>query len=226
MSFFVTGIDTAVGKTHVATQLLLAARAAGLRCAGMKPICCGDRADAEQLLAASSDGLTIDEVNPIWFKTPAAPFAASLIEQTTVNEKALIDRLRDLEKRFEVVVVEGVGGWLVPIRANFYVSDLAAKMGLPVLIIAMNRLGCLNHTMLTVQGVKSAGLVCAGVVMNELHAVSDIATNTNIEVLRKLIDVPVLPVPLAGDLTPKWMEVLGIRVSPSGASSVVHGTHV
>lgn len=88
MNFFVTGTGTGIGKTHVVTQLLLAARAAGMRCAGLKPICCGDRADAVQVLAASSDRLTIDEVNPVWFKTPVAPYAAWLIEQTKVDENA------------------------------------------------------------------------------------------------------------------------------------------
>ena len=74
MSFFVTGIDTGVGKTHTIVQLLRLLRGSGMRCAGMKPICCGDRRDAELLLAAGMDGLTINEVNPLWLKTPAAPF--------------------------------------------------------------------------------------------------------------------------------------------------------
>ncbi|MBA2585157.1 MAG: dethiobiotin synthase [Chthoniobacterales bacterium] len=77
MSFFLTGTDTGVGKTFCAIQLLRLGREAGLRCAGMKPICCGDRSDAERLLAASSEGLTIDELNPVWLKTPVAPFAAT-----------------------------------------------------------------------------------------------------------------------------------------------------
>lgn len=210
MSFFITGTDTAVGKTHVAKQLLLTARAAGLRSAGLKPICCGDRADAEQLLAASSDGLTIDEVNPLWFKTPLAPFAASLIEQRAVDAIALVEGLRDLESRFDTVVVEGAGGWLVPIRADFYMSDLAAKMGLPVLIVALNRLGCLNHTLLTIKSVEATGLTCAGIVMNELPGAPDLASNTNIEVLQKLIDVPMLPVPIPGELAPAWAGLLRI----------------
>lgn len=78
MSFFLTGTDTGVGKTFCAIQLLRLGREAGLRCAGMKPICCGDRGDAERLLAASSEGLTIDELNPVWLKTPVAPFAATV----------------------------------------------------------------------------------------------------------------------------------------------------
>ena len=166
MNLFLTGTDTGVGKTHTAVQLLRAGRAAGLRCAGMKPICCGDRDDALQLLAASSEGLTIDELNPVWLKTPAAPFSASLIEQVEIDDKQLIEKLHALEERFDCVVVEGVGGWLVPIRRDFFVADLAALVNLPVVVVAMNRLGCLNHTILTVRSVVAHGLVCAGVVLN------------------------------------------------------------
>ena len=80
MSLFITGTDTGVGKTHIAARLLHLLRASGMRCAGMKPICCGDRRDAEALLAAGSDCVTIDEVNPVWLKTPAAPIVGSLTE--------------------------------------------------------------------------------------------------------------------------------------------------
>ncbi len=81
MSLFITGTDTGVGKTNTAVQLLRLLRAAGRTCAGMKPICCGDRRDAELLLAAGSDGLTIDDVNPVWLKTPAAPIVGSLVKR-------------------------------------------------------------------------------------------------------------------------------------------------
>ena len=84
MSLFVTGTDTGVGKTHTVIQLLRLLRASGARCAGMKPICCGDRRDAELLLAAGSGGLTIDEINPVWLKTPVAPLAAAHIEHAKI----------------------------------------------------------------------------------------------------------------------------------------------
>jgi dethiobiotin synthetase len=219
MSLFLTGTDTGVGKTYTAVQLLRAGRDAGLRCAGMKPICCGDRDDAQQLLAASSEGLTIDELNPIWLKTPAAPFSASLIEQVEIEEQQLIEKLRALEERFDAVVVEGVGGWLVPIRRDFFVADLAALMKLPVLVVAMNRLGCLNHTILTVRSVLAHGLVCAGVILNTPEGVSDIASTTNADILRQVVDVPIvssLPTDGAG-LSPEWREITGFpaaRVIP------------
>ncbi len=211
MSVFVTGTDTGVGKTHTAVQLLRAGRASGLRCAGMKPICCGDRNDAKRLLAASSKGLTIDEINPVWLKTPAAPLSASLIEQVVIDEQRLVDALRRLEDGFDFVLVEGVGGWLVPIRRDFFMSDLAAQMKLPVLVVAQNRLGCLNHTSLTVRSVVEHGLVCAGVVLNETAGLTDIAANTNADILRQILDVPILPMLAeeAAELTPEWRTAVG-----------------
>jgi dethiobiotin synthetase len=182
----------------------------------MKPICCGDRDDAQLLLAASSEGMTIDELNPVWLKTPAAPFSASLIEQVEIDEHQLVEKLRALEERFDSVVVEGVGGWLVPIRRDFFVADLAALMKLPVLVVALNRLGCLNHTILTVRSIVGRGLVCAGVVLNSPEGLSDIASTTNADILRQILEVPIvsaLPEEAAG-LSPEWRQITGFPVSP------------
>jgi dethiobiotin synthetase len=211
MNLFLTGTDTGVGKTHTAVQLLRAGRASGLRCAAMKPICCGDRNDAERLLGASSEGLTIDEINPVWLKTPAAPLSASLIEHVVIDEGRLVDALCKLEARFDFVLVEGVGGWLVPIRRDFFVSDLAAQMKLPVMVVAQNRLGCLNHTSLTVRSVLEHGLVCAGVVLNDTAGPADIAATTNADILRQILGVPILPMLAdeAVELTPEWRAAVG-----------------
>lgn len=192
MSLFVTGTDTAVGKTFTITQLLRLLRAAGKSCAGFKPICCGDRRDAELLLAASSNGLTIDEINPLWLKTPAAPLTASQVEEVKIDIELLLAALRALQQRVHYVFVEGVGGWLVPIRADYFVSDLAAEMGLPVLVVAQNRLGCLNHTMLTVRSIANEALHCAGVALNSWLVESDVAVATNARILEKIANIPVL----------------------------------
>lgn len=192
VSLFVTGTDTAVGKTFTITQLLRLLRAAGKSCAGFKPICCGDRRDAELLLAASSNGLTIDEINPLWLKTPAAPLTASQVEEVKIDIELLLAALRALQQRVHYVFVEGVGGWLVPIRADYFVSDLAAEMGLPVLVVAQNRLGCLNHTMLTVRSIANEALHCAGVALNSWLVESDVAVATNARILEKIANIPVL----------------------------------
>ena len=210
MSLFITGTDTGVGKTHAAVQLLRLLGASGMRCAGMKPICCGDRRDAELLLTAGSDGLTIDEINPVWLKTPAAPFAAARIEQVKIDIECIVAALRALQDRVEHVVVEGVGGWLVPIRADYFVSDLAVEMKLPVLVVALNRLGCLNHTALTVRSIGEHGLPCAGIVLNELPGATDLATATNGDILQEIMDVPLLPGLLEemNELPPEWRRMM------------------
>jgi dethiobiotin synthetase len=193
VGLFITGTDTGVGKTHTLSQLLRLLRNSGVSCAGMKPICCGDRRDAEILLAASSEGLTIDEINPVWLKTPVAPLVASQIEHVDIDIDLILAAFAVLKKRVDQVLVEGVGGWLVPIRPDYFISDLAVEMKLPVIVIAQNRLGCLNHTALTVRSVIDHGLNCAAVVLNEPLSQNDIATRTNPDILRTIIKAPVLP---------------------------------
>jgi dethiobiotin synthetase len=192
VSLFITGTDTGVGKTYTAVRLLQLLRASGESCAGMKAICCGDRRDAELLLAAGSDGLTIDAVNPVWLKTPAAPIVGSLMEKVDIDIDHILAAFHSLQNRVEHVIVEGTGGWMVPIQRNYFVSDLAAAMKLPVLAVASNRLGCLNHAVLTVQSILGHRLRCAGLALNNAQETDDIAALTNADILRKILDVPLL----------------------------------
>jgi len=192
VSVFVTGTDTGVGKTQFTVWLLKCLRGCGMRCAGYKPICCGDRDDAVRLQAASSPGLTIDEVNPVWLRTPAAPLTAARAEGRKIDLLALREGFARLSPRFDFVVVEGVGGWMVPITARYFSNDLAVDLRLPVIVVAENRLGCLNHILLTVRAIESAGLKCAGVVLNDLAKESDLAMTTNAEILRSCLTLPIL----------------------------------
>ena len=214
MSLFVTGTDTGVGKTHTVVQLLRLLRASGKTCAGFKPICCGDRHDAGLLLGAGSKGFTIDEINPLWLKTPLAPFAAALAEKVKIDIEQLIAAFEALQKRVDHVLVEGVGGWMVPIRADYFVSDLAAALKLPVLIVAQNRLGCLNHTALTVRSVADYGLRCIGVALNTPPQADDAATKTNADILREIVDAPVLPglTEKMTELPSDWCRIFDSRV--------------
>lgn len=192
MSVFITGTDTGVGKTSFTVWLLQRLREGGVSCAGYKPICCGDRDDAVQLHAAGTPGLTIDEINPLWLRTAAAPLAAAQAEGREIDLARLREGFFRLRERCDFIAVEGVGGWMVPIKADYLSSDLARELGLPVVVIALNRLGCLNHTLLTIRAVESAGLPCAGVVLNQLAPDSEVATGTNAEILRDCMGLPVL----------------------------------
>ena len=187
MSLFLTGTGTGVGKTFIAIQLLEWLHAHGIRAVGMKPICCGDREDAHRLLAASAEGLSIDELNPVWLQSPVAPSVAAQIEQVEIDLRKIQDHFHDLTERFDAVIVEGVGGWLVPIKSDFFVSDLAKQFNLPVAIVAQNQLGCLNHILLTLESVRQGGIACAGVVLNQADGPVDLAKSTNKAELRRLL---------------------------------------
>jgi dethiobiotin synthetase len=195
VNLFLTGTDTNVGKTYVATRLVRALRKAGLDCVGMKPICCGDREDSEALHLAGEGAIALNDVNPVWLRAPAAPYAAAMIENRTVDLSLIRETFARLRAAHGSLIVEGVGGWRVPITRDFFVSDLATEMGLPVAIVVANRLGALNHTLLTVEAVRASGLVCAGLILNQVSRTDDkdaVATATNRSVLEEITRLPVL----------------------------------
>lgn len=192
MSIFVTGTDTGVGKTSFTVWLLRELSARGIRCAGYKPICCGDRDDAVQLHAAGSSGLTIDEVNPVWLQTPAAPLTAARAENRVIELPSLREGFVRLKAKVDFVAVEGVGGWMVPITSDYFSSHLAADLALPVAVVAQNRLGCLNHIFLTVRAIEAAGLKCVGVILNDFTQESDVAMRTNAEILQSCLSLPIV----------------------------------
>jgi dethiobiotin synthetase len=193
MNYFITGTDTGIGKTFVTSLLVRGLRKAGLDAVGMKPICCGDRADAELLVEAADNQVSVDEINPWWLQVPASPYTASMVEERMIDVPEILRAYSRLRKAHRSVLVEGVGGWMVPIRRDYFVSDLAADIGLPVVVVVGNRLGALNHALLTVQSIKASGQTCAGIILNQCDPEMDlIAGTTNRAVLEHLLDVPIL----------------------------------
>jgi dethiobiotin synthetase len=195
MNFFLTGTDTGVGKTYVACTLVREWRQEGRDAVGLKPICCGDRGDAVALQAAGGNRLALETVNPVWLATPAAPYAASLLESRPVNFELIRSACRAAQAGHDHVLVEGVGGWFVPITREYFMSDLAAELGWPVIVVVANRLGALNHTLLTVRAIQAQGLTCAGVIINESIPASlnnALITSGNRLILETILDVPVL----------------------------------
>lgn len=194
---FITGTDTGVGKTRVAAMLVRALRSAGaasVDAVGFKPICCGGREDAELLAEASGGAVALNDVNPVWLRPPVAPYTAAMIEGRTVDVALVREKFTQLRAAHAAVIVEGAGGWLVPVARNFLMADLAAEFALPVLVVAANRLGVINHTLLTVAAIQARGLRCVGVLLNQVQspADDDAAVLTNASVLGELLDVPLL----------------------------------
>jgi dethiobiotin synthetase len=165
-SFFITGTDTGVGKTWFTCWLVRTWRARGVAAAALKPISTGDREDALLLRAASCEVLALDEINPIHFRDPLAPLLAARAENRSIDFPALNRAIEALRARFSHLAVEGVGGWRVPLAPGYEVRDWARDLGLPVVVVARGTLGTLNHTLLTVESISSAGLACAGIVVN------------------------------------------------------------
>jgi dethiobiotin synthetase len=183
MNLFITGTDTNAGKTFVTALLTRALRARGFETIALKPLCSGERSDVEILQAASDHRLTLDETNPIWLREPAAPLVAARLENRTLSLEPLVAWFRNLSHKHQSLLVEGAGGWLVPITPKATIADFAARLALPVVPVVANRLGCINHTLLTLESIRARGLQCPGIVLNTLSTTEDIATRTNREIL-------------------------------------------
>lgn len=171
-----TGTDTGVGKTEVACALLRSARAMGHVAAGMKPVAAGVHgtgrrrvnADVEALAAASALRLPRRLVNPYLLAPPIAPHLAATEAGVALRVEVLLAAYRELVRRTEVVVVEGAGGFLVPLNDRADMGSLAARMRLPVVLVVGMRLGCLSHALLTREAIERRGLALAGWVANRI----------------------------------------------------------
>ena len=194
MNYLVTGTDTGVGKTFVTSGLVRFARSKGLDFVGMKPICTGDNDDVRQLLEACGFCEPEHLINPVWYRTPVAPYAASVIEDRLIDVSAICEAFEELATRHSSVLVEGAGGIAVPILADYDFRDLAREISLHVIIVAANCLGVLNHTRLTVEAIRSAGLECSLIALNSVQSQPDIAQVTNLRVMETLVDVPIAAV--------------------------------
>jgi dethiobiotin synthetase len=188
MHYFITGTDTNAGKTYVTCLLLQSLRRAGRRAVGYKPVCCGDRMDAHAILHACAESdLTLDAVNPAYLKAPAAPYVAGLLENRSLSHSALRAGFEALATQHETVLVEGAGGWEVPLTAHSTMADLAHELGLPVIVVVNNKLGALNHTLLTVQAIERRGLTVAGIILNHVADERDPASISNRAMLQHFL---------------------------------------
>ena len=193
MNFFITGTDTDSGKTYVTALLTRSLRCAGFDTVAMKPVSCGEPEDTRALLAAADQELSPGEVTPVSYKAPLAPIEAACLEGRSFDPEVILTVFRRLKNSRRSLLVEGVGGWLVPLAPGYTTADLAKAMDLPVLLVVRNRLGSLNHTLLTLESIRNHGLTCGGIVLNNHPAAEgDASREGNRRLLPSLTDVPIL----------------------------------
>ncbi len=211
--YFITGTDTGIGKTVVTLGLMRWLQDRGQHVAAMKPVASGcERTpqglrndDALQLQQQASMPLDYAEVNPYAFEPPIAPHIAARQAGVRIDLDTIHRGVRHLAGRSDVVCVEGVGGWLVPLNTRETVADLAASLGLGVVLVVGMRLGCLNHALLTAQAIEAGGASLTGWVANCLPPLPEYL-DENINSLKSMISAPLLGVvpaqtaPVAGQV--------------------------
>ena len=164
-TLFVTGTDTGVGKTVLTALLTRHLRERGVNAVALKPVCSGDRADARALHAASAGALTLDEINPWHFRAPIAPLLAARRERKQVALADVLAHVRAMQKRFEVVLVEGAGGLLSPLGEKFDSRDLLVALRAMPMVVCPNRLGAVNQVLLTLAALPRSAAGRARVVL-------------------------------------------------------------
>ncbi len=204
--FFITGTDTGVGKTVIACALLRAFAATGRSVVGMKPVAAGQEggrwADVEALARASTVRAPAELANPYAFQPAIAPHIAAELARVEIDLDVIARACGELARLADVVVVEGVGGFMVPLNGRRTGADLAKLLGLPVLLVIGIRLGCLNHALLTRHFIRNCGLRCAGWVAN-CNLPEMPYRDQNIHALEQRLDSPLLGVvPFRQDPSP------------------------
>lgn len=208
MNYFITGTDTDCGKTFVTALLVRAARAAGLDAVGAKPFCCGPRDDVEILVEVSGNAEQHDAINPVWMKTPAAPRACELLGEPAADVPRALAAMRGLAVRHAGVFCEGVGGWLVPVAAQYSMADFAKDLGWPVIVVVRDKLGALNHALLTVESVRGRGMKVAGLILNRTDHGNGSVALANEAILAETPDVSLLTVVGPGQAAMEFPERL------------------
>lgn len=197
---FITGTDTGVGKTVIAAGLALVLRERGMRVGVMKPVATGCWGDGKRLV--SGDAVYLFEAaeneyppltNPLRFRSPLSPNVASIIEKKEIPIEKILKAYRELQHHYDFLIVEGIGGLLVPITKEYYVANLIHEFALPILIVARGGLGTINHSLLTIDAAIIRGLEVRGIIFNRMPRVNfSIAEITNPKVIHDLTGIPVL----------------------------------
>lgn len=193
---FITGTDTGVGKTVISCALAVLLRKHGINVGVMKPIETGCNykkgklfpEDAAKLKTYAGTSDRLEDISPCRFKSPLAPMVASMVEKKKVNLRVIKKNFEQLKKTHDFLIIEGIGGLVVPINKNLFVSDLIKSFNLPVIIVCHPGLGTLNHTILTFREAKRSNLKIKGIIINNYDYKSrDLAYRTNPKIIKKLL---------------------------------------
>ena len=208
---FITGTDTEIGKTQLSCALIHALHQHGYRCAAMKPVASGCRAsesglrnaDALALQAVAQAHCDYQTLNPYACAAPIAPHIAATLEHRTIQLERIAALYKEISSQAQWTIVEGVGGWEVPLNAQQTSADLASLLGLPVVLVVGMRLGCINHALLSYQAIVNKGCTLAGWVANQVDPNMPYQTE-NIAALTARIAAPcIAKVPYLAQPTPQ-----------------------
>ncbi len=186
-TFFITGTDTGIGKTALTVLFTRHLRERGVRAAALKPICSGGRGDGRALRAALNGVLSLDEINPWHFRAPIAPLLAARREKRRVKLSQVLVHVRAMQKRFDVVLIEGAGGLLSPLGGNFNSRALIAALRATPIVVCPNRLGAVNQVLLTLEALSRSAATKARVVLMSPSRL-DSSTSTNASLLAEFFD--------------------------------------
>ncbi|WP_435685705.1 dethiobiotin synthase [Sedimenticola selenatireducens] len=209
--YFISGTDTDSGKTVVTLGLMAQLQSRGLQVLGMKPVAAGAEqtdaglrnSDALQLQAQASRAIAYGQINPYCFKPPIAPHLAAERAGQTIDFLEIGRCFNQLAIGADRVLVEGAGGWRVPLGPAQSISDLAVLLGLPVILVVGLRLGCINHALLSAESIRASGARLAGWIGNQVDPAMQ-ERDANIETLKQRLDIPCLGlVPWQVPLTPQ-----------------------
>ena len=178
--YFITGTDTGAGKTVLTVLLAAYLRQKKIRVAALKPLCSGGRDDAQEIFAALDDLLSLDEINPWHFRAAIAPALAAQREKKSVTQSEVTRHIRAVQKQFAVTLVEGAGGLMSPLGQNFDSRDLIVELEAAPIIVAQNKLGAVNHLLLTLEALPKNLRAAAKVVLMSPPK-ADAASQSNME---------------------------------------------
>lgn len=195
---FITGTDTGVGKTLLTGLLLYHLQRQGCHALAMKPFASGSRADAKFLQGLQGEELRLDEINPFFFPEPVAPLVAARKHNRLVRLPEVLRRVNGLAERCQCLLIEGIGGLMVPLGERYYVLDLIRKLRCEVVLATRNRLGTVNHTLLSVFAAQDAGIKKVKTVVMTCGK-ADSSSGSNARLLRELLAPnSVLEIPFLG----------------------------